>query len=230
MFCLVRSNLPMCTTIHSPDVIDNSWKQLCKIGSKQVLWVLCWFHLARLSGRMCSCEEQLAEAWTTLGKCPANCYPCAHSDVLAICCRSCEKRSMNLRVLEANELCFKLLDWIRVKRIVRGQAQLEVEERGPKACSELSWIKVSLQMVFFIELLFHLWLFCRESVILSFVCCLWILSRPVADMQFLIELPTRPVSDMPTCCNDLDSLCRAQLNFGSTMVIKTKQKTPVMRP
>ena len=58
---------------------------------------------------MCSCEEQLAEVWTTWGKCPANCYPCAHSDVLAICCRSCEKRSMNLRVLEANELCFKLL-------------------------------------------------------------------------------------------------------------------------
>ena len=34
---------------------------------------------------------------------------------------------------------------------------------------------------------------------------------------------------MPTCCNDLDSLCRAQLNFGATMVIKTKQKPPVMR-
>ncbi len=34
---------------------------------------------------------------------------------------------------------------------------------------------------------------------------------------------------MPTCCNDLDSLCRAQLIFGSTMVIKTKQKPPVMR-
>ena len=33
---------------------------------------------------------------------------------------------------------------------------------------------------------------------------------------------------MPTCCNDLDSLCRAQLNFGSTMVIKTKQKPPVI--
>ena len=34
---------------------------------------------------------------------------------------------------------------------------------------------------------------------------------------------------MPTCCNDLDSLCLAQLNCGSTMVIKTKQKPPVMR-
>ena len=33
---------------------------------------------------------------------------------------------------------------------------------------------------------------------------------------------------MPTCCNDLDSLCRAQLNFGSTIVIKTKQEPPVI--